>query len=95
MSIRIKPGETLRWVCVDDSGDLTGTTIEAAVRFGDFYYQLTVTEDDLSAGQYTISAASTANYPLGRLDCDIKYTSSGVVTFSQTFPIYVEKQVTR
>lgn len=94
--IRIKPGETLEWSCVDDSGDLTGTTIEAAVKFGDFYYALTVTPVDLTAGTYTISAASTAQFPQGqRLDCDIKYTASGAVTYSTTFSIYVDKQVTR
>ncbi|WP_028955923.1 hypothetical protein [Sulfitobacter sp. 20_GPM-1509m] len=95
MSLRIKPGETLEWSVVDDSGDLTGTTIESAVSFGDFYYQLTVTEVDLSIGSYTISATSTEYFPPGRLNCDLKYTVSGTVTYSDTFSVYVDKRVTK
>lgn len=95
MAIRIKPGETLEWACVDDAGDLTGTTIAAAVKNGDFYYALTVTETDLTIGSYSLSAASTSTFPVGWMDCDLKYTVSGVVTFSDTFRIYVDPGVTK
>lgn len=100
--IRLKPGATLLWNVVDDGGDLTGTTITAAVATprapygdrGEFSYTLTVTETDLSAGEYTISAADTSTFPPGPLDCDIKYSVGGVVTYSDTFRIYVDKKVT-
>ncbi|MGB1390297.1 MAG: hypothetical protein ACPG61_15575 [Paracoccaceae bacterium] len=95
MTIRIKPGATLEWAVTDDSGDLTGTTIEAALAFGDFYYALTVTPVDLTVGTYTITAASTATFPPGRLDCDLKYTEAGAVVFTDTFSIYVDRKVTR
>ena len=95
MSIRIKPGETLSWSVIDDTGDLTGTTITSALKFNDYYYALTVTEDDLTIGSYTINAASTATIPAGRIECDIIYSIGGNVTASDTFSIYGDRQVTR
>ena len=95
MAIRIKPGATLEINCVESAGDITGTTIRSAVKNGDFHYQLTVTETDLSAGEYKIAAASTSTFPVGWLDCDIEYVVSGVTTDSNTFRIYIEPSITR
>lgn len=95
--IRIKPGETLAWTATDDSGDLTGFTIESAVSTpkGDFYYPLTITPTDLPNGQYEIDAVDTSSFPVGPLDCDIKYSVGGVVTYTETFRFYVDKRVTK
>jgi hypothetical protein len=94
MKTQLKAGETLSWTVTDDSGDLTGTTIEAAIAGTNFYYPLTVTEDDLSLGIYTLSATSTATFPVGTLYCDIKYTTGGIVVYSNTFEVKVIAKVT-
>lgn len=95
MALRLKPGDSLAWGAIDDSGDITGTDIEAALARGDFYHQLDVTPVNLTAGEFTISTDSTSRFPVGRLDCDIKYSVAGVVTRTATFQIIVDKAVTK
>lgn len=96
MSISIKPGATLEWLCVHGALDLTGYTIEAALGKGDFYQALTVTPVDLSTGQFKLSAtpAQTEDFPVGPLLGDIKLTS-GDVSYTDTFRINVLKKVTK
>lgn len=94
MTLSLKPSETLSWSVVDDSGDITGTTIEAALSAADFYYPLTITETDLSLGQYEISAANTSSFPIGTLSCDIRYTVGSLVTYTETFYVEVVEAVT-
>ena len=94
MSFYIKPGEVLSWSVHDDSGDLSGTTIEAAVSAAEFYYPLTVTAINLATGDYELSAANTTHFPEGTLACDIKYEVSGIVTYTETFYVDVLEKVT-
>lgn len=95
MAKHLKPGDSFELGASDDSGDLTGTEIESAVKNGDFYYRLTVTPGDLTKGEYTLSAEDTSSWPVGWLDCDIKYTAAGVVSRTQTFRVYVDEKVTK
>lgn len=95
MSIRMKPGDTLEWDVTDSQGDLTGTTIEAALSSGSFYYPLTVTPVDLTIGSYTLTAASTVDFPIGRMNGDLKYSVSDTVVRTNTFSIYVDKGITK
>jgi hypothetical protein len=95
MALRLKPGDSLAWGAVDDSGDLTGTDIEAALKHGDFYFPLTVTPDDLTIGEFTVSAGDTSKFPVGWLDCDIKYTVAGVTRRTHTFRLFVDEKVTK
>lgn len=94
MSIRMKQGETILWNVEDDLGDLTGVTITAGIRQGDFYKALTVTPVDLSVGTYTITGPDTSEFPAGTHLCDIKYTLSDSKDFSETFRVIFEKKVT-
>lgn len=102
MNLYAKRGDTLSLACVDDTGDITGVTIEASVSMvrtdirGYFEESLTVTETDLSAGEYTLSAtaAETEDWPIGRLNCDIKYSVGGQVERSETFYINLLERVT-
>lgn len=95
--IQIKTGDSFSWLLTDTAGDLTGITITAAVRTtGKVTRPLTVTEVDLSAGQYQISATGeeTAQWPVGFLPCDLKYSATGVSSHTETFKIYVSEGIT-
>jgi ethanolamine utilization protein EutP (predicted NTPase) len=94
MIIYLKRNETLSWSVVDTAFDVTGVEIEAALEKDGFYYPLTVTEDDLSVGRYFISAEDTSDFPIGTMNCDIKYTVAGIVTYTDTFYVEVIERVT-
>lgn len=94
MTFSLKPSETLSWSVVDDSGDISGATIEAALAAADFYYPLTVTPIDLTLGQYELSANNTSSFPIGTLSCDIRYTVGSIVTFTETFYVEVVEGIT-
>jgi hypothetical protein len=94
MIIYLKRNETLSWSVVDTAFDISGVEIEAAVEKDGWYYELTVAEDDLSEGRYTISAEDTSDFPIGTLNCDIKYTVAGIITYTDTFYVEVVERVT-
>ena len=96
-SVQIKKGDSLVLTCADDSGDLSTATIEAAVKLGGFYKALTFAEVGYSGGVYTYTlSADTSTFPIGSLDCDIKYTdASDVITYQPTFQIVCQESVTK
>lgn len=94
MTLRLKQGDTLRLDVVDDTIDLGVAEIESAVRLGSFYEELTVSDIDAVAGTYILSG-DTRNWPLGSVDCDIKYTVSGDVIHTSTFQIMIIQAVTK
>ncbi|QCO57452.1 hypothetical protein EOK75_17210 (plasmid) [Pseudorhodobacter turbinis] len=95
MTLKIKQGETLSWSVEDDSGDISGTVIEAALLGNGFYQTLVITPIDLTVGTYEISATDTSGFPTGSLSCDIRYTAGGIVVATDTFYVEVLKGVTR
>lgn len=84
-----------------DSGaawDLTGATLSAKLRDpGDVEVAaLTAAIVSASAGTFTVTAGSTAAWPVGVLRGDLKIVLSGGITvFTRTFTVRVEKPVTR
>lgn len=94
MIMYLKRGETLSWSVQDTAWDISGVLIEAAIAKHGFYYELTVTPDNLSEGRYVLSADDTADFPIGTLNCDIKYTAGGIVTYTDTFYVEVLERVT-
>lgn len=96
MTAQFKRGDTLRLTVTDDVADLSDLTIESAVSHGsNFYKALTVGSIDAAAGTFNLSA-STTGWPLGSVDCDIKYTdSAGDIARSYTFQIMIMQEVTR
>ena len=95
MHLSIKQGTTLYLPCTDDTTDLTDVTITAAVRIGSTFYQaLTVSDIDTSAGTYVLSA-DTDLWPIGSLECDIKYDGETYVSRSESFEIVVKSKVTK
>ncbi len=98
MTLRFKRGDTVTMDVADTDNNLVGATVEAAVMLGSFYEALTVSNFDDAAGTYTLSAtaAATAKWPIGSLDCDIKYTfSAGDIDHTNTFQIQINNRVTR
>lgn len=94
MTLRLKRGDTLNLDVMDDTIDLSATDIESAVQLGSFYEELTVSNIDAGAGTYSLSG-DTRNWPLGSVDCDIKYTVSGDVIHTSTFQIMIIQAVTK
>lgn len=99
----LKQGATFRLsgTATQDSGavfDLTGATLSAKLRDASEAEVATLTATVVSAsgGTFTLTAASTAAWPLGLLRGDIKIVASGgSITFSETFTVRVERPVTR
>lgn len=94
---KIKNGETLSLRCTDSATDLTDITVTSRVCNRGWGQDLTVTINDAANGVFTLSATAedTANWPVGSLDCDFKYTdSSDVVSYSETFNIVVQQRIT-
>lgn len=96
MYLSFKRGDTVEISATDNAGDLTGAQIEASVEARGFSQSLTVTDVDLSAGKYTLSATpeETENWPVGALSCDLKYTVGNAVVHSPTFQIVIKERVT-
>ena len=104
ISFLLKRGDTfLLAATVNASGDttpldLTGRTVRSqARRTGALVQELTVTITDAEAGEFTLGATATetAEWPLGRLACDIERTDAdGHVESSETFTIEVTEDVT-
>ena len=98
--ICIKLGQTLLLTaqCVQDDGtpvDITGVTLASQVQDANasLVATLTVTIVDAANGQFTLSAP-TADWPLGVLNCDVRYAQNGAIIFSQTFQFLVVPSIT-
>lgn len=79
--------------------DITGWTIRSQVRqSGTLVSALTITVTNASGGLFTASAtaATTDDWPIDVLDCDVEFTrpTDGVVS-SQPFTITVCEDITR
>lgn len=104
-SITFKRGDTLSMSCqrltaAASAFNLTGYTIAAKVRNGNFSESLTVTITNALQGQFTVSqtATNTALWPISDDDdsvmyCDIQFTSTGVES-TETFKIIVNEDIT-
>lgn len=99
-----KRGDTFELTCSLENGgnpvDITGWTVAAQLRKGDdtLVQSVTVTVTDASAGEFTVTAASTEtdDWPIENLDIDVEFTeASGAVSSSETFTINVIKDITR
>jgi hypothetical protein len=97
MTAQFKRGDTLTLSVTDDDVNLANVTIESAVKHGSKFYQaLTVSDIDADAGTFIMAASSTSNWPLGSIDCDIKYTTvAGEISRSFTFQIMIIEEVTK
>lgn len=92
--LTIKRGTTLNLPCTETSIDLDDVEITAAVRLGGFYEALTVSSIVPGAGTYLLSA-DTAKWPLGSLECDIKYKAPTYTVRTPTFEIILTGEVTK
>ena len=95
-NITIKRGDTLFLQCSVASNSLTQSLqnwkIKSTVKYGPRQVtNLTVTK---TSDSFTLQG-STANWPVGVLQCDIQYTTdAGVVISTETFNITVVQDVT-
>lgn len=102
--IEIKQGSTLAFSGVHTDKDnvavsLDGITIEADMKLATVRQPFTVTKavDQVAQpGEFilNIDNTTTATLPLGKYDCDLKYSEGSVVTRTDTFVIEVVKAVT-
>ena len=94
--ITVKKGDTLFLQCSVASNSLPQSLqnwqIKSTVKFGPrLVSNLTVTK---SSDSFTLQG-STANWPVGVLQCDIQYTTdAGVVISTETFSITTIQDVT-
>lgn len=97
MTAQLKRGDTLTMNVTDDEVNLANVTIESAVKHGSKFYQsLTVSDIDAGAGTFSLSCADTSLFPIGSVDCDIKYTTeAGEISRSFTFQIMIIEEVTK
>lgn len=98
----IKQGATflVHGQCVNDDGtvkSLHNVTLSGQVRDIDnkLISDLIIVVTDEDAGLFTISVASTASWPEGRLFWDIKHTEDGISDLTETGVIQVLKAITR
>lgn len=77
--------------------NLTGYTVTSQVRdaMGNLVATLPMTVAAPSTGQYSITVPNTTAWPIAVLRCDIKATSGGQSTYSDTFTIRVGQAVTQ
>lgn len=77
--------------------DLTGVTITCQMRhpWGEDLVSLTPALTDAAAGTFTLTAADTEAWRIGKWSCDIEFDEGGVVNSSETFAIDVVEDVTR
>lgn len=78
--------------------DLAGATLSAKLRDAGDAEVATLSAAIVSAsgGTFTLSAGSTAAWPVGVLRGDVKIVlAGGTVTFTETFTVRVERPVTR
>lgn len=94
MSIVFKRGDTIRMSVTDTDNDLSEFTLSSGVRLGNFYSALEVQNLDTDAGTYDLVSSSDA-WPLGSLDCDIKYSATSGVRYTETFQIIIVSEVTK
>jgi hypothetical protein len=100
--IQHKRGDTFNILCeYKDANnqpiDLTNITVTSQVRDtnDNLIDTLVYTVVDAISGQYTLSAASTPNWVVGKLLCDIQYINGGTTTSTDTFIIDCIKDETR
>lgn len=101
-TLELKRGDTLDLLCtVQQDGqplDITGWQIDCWVSAqGRVVHRFAGLVVDAAAGQYALRAtpADTAQWPLGGLSADIRYTDSGGrVMTTRTFPVRVEERIT-
>jgi hypothetical protein len=99
-TISIKQGASLSLALAFSNTDgsatsLTGATITAQVRdSSDLMIAALTASVGSSAGQATLAASDTSSWPIGTGRCDIKMTQAGLISFSDTFNIDVQRAVT-
>lgn len=99
-ALRIKRGGTLTLACtlVDDgvAVPMPGWIISSQVRHqGQLVASLAVDYME-RVGDYILTVTDTVAWPLGVLQCDIRYANSGGhVMHTRTFEIEIEEAVTR
>lgn len=101
-TLEIKRGDTLDLLCTAQSEgvplDITDWQIACWVRAADqVVHRFTGLIVDAALGQYQLQAlaADTAQWPLGGLSADIRYTDAGGrVMTSATFPVRVIDAIT-
>jgi hypothetical protein len=104
-SIKQKQGDTFEVICTykDSMGQAlnlstSNITIRSQVRsktgtlVADLVYAML--DQSTYPGKYSLSVASTAEWPIGILLWDIEYTQDGIITTSDPIEILVQSKVT-
>jgi hypothetical protein len=97
--IEVKKGETLEVQCVYQvngvAASLSGVSVRSQVRSdaGGLISELAVVPGQ-NTGEFTLTA-DTTTWPVGVHKWDVKYTSAGKTTFTDTVDLSVVEAVTR
>ena len=103
--ITLKQGQSFSLTCrvgvYDGAGawtpdDISAATITSHLRTANdiLIQNFIVVKDTVNAGFFTMSSLDTSAWTVGTLYCDLKIIKSGIVSYTDTFIVLVDKSVT-